>query len=227
MAHESLNKEEKKIYEVIKEYLLNKPLSSIEDIVTFINYRLRLDPSVNKIMIESVIKSLIRNKLIQPGTKLIKENLLKLTSRKLVYETIKDNEGINISELIQLEGVSNHQVVWHLTFLEKYEFIRVKKFGNQKAYFLQQSDDSLDNLKYYLRHEKVKKILKSIENITDEITPTTIKQLHGMNFNTAKKYLEILDELDIVKKKSLDSRIIYILDKKQYTNALKTIKKSK
>ena len=61
---------------LIKEYLKKKPFFSIEDIVMFISNRVRTNPNLNKRSIEIIIKNLIKRRILIPGTKLMKNNII-------------------------------------------------------------------------------------------------------------------------------------------------------
>ncbi|MBN1801821.1 MAG: hypothetical protein JW891_09965 [Candidatus Lokiarchaeota archaeon] len=200
VGYRSLDNVERQIYEISKEYLKKKSLFSLVNLIDYVNKRTKYNSDVNKNKIELVVKSLIKKKLILPGTRLIKQELLENPTRKKIYETIKEEPGINMTELMKIENLGSNQVVWHLSFLVKFECIRSREFGNQKAYYSHRSNPNKDELYFYLRNDKVKQIIDALEEINDIIKPTNLKTVLGMNYKTIKKYLDILCDLGVVRK---------------------------
>ncbi len=198
VGYRSLDNEEREIYEIAKEYLKKKSLFSLVNLIDYINKRTKYNPDVNKNRIELVVKSLIKKKLILPGTKLIKQELLENPTRKKIYQTIKEEPGINMTELMKLEGLGSNQVVWHLGFLVKFECVKWREFGNQKAYYTHGFNPNREELYFYLRNDKVKQIINTLEDIGGVIKPTNLKAVLGMNYKTIKKYLDILCDLGVL-----------------------------
>ena len=61
---------EKVVLGIMREYLSKKPFFSINDIVAFVNNRTKRYTNINRNRIESIIKSLIKKRVIIPGSKL-------------------------------------------------------------------------------------------------------------------------------------------------------------
>lgn len=223
MSENFLNKEEEEIYKIVKEYLKKRPFFSIPEIVSYLNYYLRKNHDFNAIKIEIIIKILIKKNLIILGTKLVKENILEVPRRKEIYDFICNNPSTNINKIKNALEIGSNHVLWHLKFLEKFQFIRSAKLENQKIFFKFQLDEHYDQIFYYLRNDNVKKILKLIENSDDELTPTKIRDILKMHYYTIKKYLDILQNFNLItigyNKNS------YILNKKAYYEVLTELNK--
>ena len=114
------------VCDIIREYLKKKPFFSIEDIVTFISNRVRANPNLNKNRIELIIKDLIRKRILVPGTKLMKNNIIEHPIRNEIYNYIKKNPS-NINQIMKAINIGSNQALWHLSCLEKFRFTRSKK----------------------------------------------------------------------------------------------------
>ena len=216
-------KVEDAIVEIVEEYLSKKPFSDIQEIVVFINNRMKGNPNVNRNRIELVIKQLIKKRRIIPGTKLMKKNITENDTREEILTYIKENPGKNINQIMRHHDLGSSLALWHLSCLEKFQFIRSKKMGNRKIFFQFNSDPQYDKLHYYMNRDIVQEIIQFIK--AQEKGPKITDIANGLkkNHNTVKKYLKILEDLDLVHIKKDNSRDIYILNKKAHKKALKRI----
>ena len=64
MSSTILIEDEVIIYDLVREYLKKKPLFQFEEIVQFINYRLKSNDKFNRNKIELILKALMKKKLI-------------------------------------------------------------------------------------------------------------------------------------------------------------------
>ena len=124
---------------LIKEYLKRKPFFSIEDIVVYINNRVKSNPDLNKNSIERIIKKLIKKRILVPGTKLMKNNIIEHPIRNEIYNFIKKHPA-NINEIMKAINIGSNQALWHLSCLEKFRFTRSKKIDNQRIIFQYESE---------------------------------------------------------------------------------------
>lgn len=79
--------------------------------------------------------------------KLKRKELLDNASRNLVYTAIKENPGINPSEIERMTNLTNKNVTYHLNKLLDFHLIVVEKSANGKGYF--------QNSATYSSHERV------------------------------------------------------------------------
>lgn len=218
----SSSKVESVVLELVKEYLVKKAFFSIEDIVVFINNRVKWNPNLNKNSIERIIKSLIKKRIIIPGTKLMKNNIIENPKRNEIYNYIKKNPS-NINEIMRALKIGSNQALWHLSCLEKFEFVRSKKLNNHRVFFKFDSNPKLDKFYHYMNKDIV---LKIIEFMLKEDKPLKITEIaNGMkkNHTTIKKYITILENLKLVETEKEKNRILYKLDKKKYNKVRKSI----
>lgn len=193
----SPHEEEKRIYELAKEYLKKKPLFHLDEIIDFMVNRLNSNDNFNRRKINKLIKALIKKKRLVPGSKLVRDDILEVQKRVEILDFITAMPGTYIKEIMDYNEVGANQAIWHLKYLEKFGFIRSKKFGNQKAYFKANFREEYDEIFFYLRNSKVKKIINLLKE-TEAINPTEISDRLSIHYNTIRKYLNILKKFNLL-----------------------------
>jgi predicted transcriptional regulator len=210
---------------LVEEYLTKKTFFSINDIIEFISNRVRLNPNLNRNKIELIIKSFIKKKTIIPGTRLMKNNIIENPKRNEIYNFIKKTPS-NVNDIMKSLKIGSNQALWHLSCLEKFEFVRSEKLNNHRIFFKFDSDPKLDKFYFYLNKEIIQNI---VEFMSKENKPLKITEIaNGMrkNHTTIKKYINILKDLKIVETEKEKNRILYKMDSKKYKNVLKSIRGS-
>ncbi len=210
---------------IVREYLSKKPFFSMKDIVEFVNNRVRHNPDINKNRIELIIKSLIKKRVIIPGTKLMKKDIIDNPTRNEIYKYIKQNPGRNINEIMKTHNLGSNLALWHLSALEKFQFVRSKKIRNRCLFFKNDSDPKFDQLHYYMANDIVQSIIKLMKN-ERPLKITEIADGLKKNHNTIKKYLEALTDLKLVEIEKEKSRNLYKLNKERYLKAVKLVRRS-
>ena len=203
------------ILSLTKEYLKKKPFFSIEDIVVYISNRTRAKPYLNKNKIEKSIKDLIKKRRLIPGTKLMKNNIIEHPIRNEIFNHVKKNPS-NINDIMRAINIGSNQVLWHLSCLEKFQFIRSRNIENQRIVFIYDSNPELDELYFYLKQEIVQEIIEFMLNQNDLLKVSDISNNLKKNYNTVKKYLEILHNLQLAKIEKDKKRTLFKLDLKRY-----------
>ncbi|MEJ2296589.1 MAG: hypothetical protein P8Y23_17720, partial [Candidatus Lokiarchaeota archaeon] len=193
----SPNDAEHIVFELIKEYLIKKPFFSIEDIVIFINNRVKLNPNINRNSIEKIIKKLIKKRVLVPGTKLMKNNIIEHPVRNEILNLIRQTPS-NINEIMNAINIGSNQALWHLSCLEKFQFVRSKKIDNQRVFFESDLNPEFDELYFYLKQDIVKEIINFMVGEKKEFKITDIVNGLNKNYNTTKKYLKILQNLKLI-----------------------------
>ena len=203
------------VCDLIREYLKKKPFFSIEDIVVFINNRVKSNPYLNKNSIELIIKNLIKKRILIPGTKLMKNNIIEHPIRNEIYNFIKKNPS-NINEIMRAINIGANQTLWHLSCLEKFRFTRSKKIGNQKIIFEYDSNPEYDMLFFYLKRNIVQEIIDFMIKENKTLKGTEISTGLKKNYNTIKKYLEILKNLDLVTIEKENKKVSFKINAEKY-----------
>ena len=203
------------VCDLIREYLKKKPFFSIEDIVVFINNRVKSNPYLNKNSIELIIKNLIKKRILIPGTKLMKNNIIEHPIRNEIYNYIRKNPS-NINEIMRAINIGANQTLWHLSCLEKFRFTRSKKIGNQKIIFEYDSNPEYDMLFFYLKRNIVQEIIDFMIKENKTLKGTEISTGLKKNYNTIKKYLEILKNLDLVTIEKENKKVSFKINAEKY-----------
>ncbi len=219
----SPNNTEYIVFDLIKEYLKKKPFFSVEDIVVFINNRVKLNPNINKNRIEKIIKKFIKRRVLIPGTKLMRNNIIEHPIRNEIFNLIKQTPS-NINEIMKAINIGSNQVLWHLSCLEKFQFVRSKKFENQRVFFQYDLNPEFDELYFYLKQNIVKEIISFIQkNSLKEFKITEIANGLKKNYNTIKKYLKILQNLRLITIKKQNRKVFFCLNEDKYFEVRKLI----
>ena len=218
------NNAENVVLGIVREYLSKKPFFSMKNIVEFVNNRVRYNHDINKNRIELIIKSLIKNRVIISGTKLMKKDIIDNPTRNEIYKYIKQNPGRNINEIMRTHNLGSNLALWHLSALEKFQFVRSKKIRNRCVFFKFDSDPKFDQLHYYLANDIVQSIIKLMKN-ERPLKITEIVDSLKKNHNTIKKYLEALTTLKLVEIEKEKSRNLYKLNKERYLKAVKLVRR--
>jgi len=203
------------VCDLIREYLKKKPFFSIEDIVEYVNLRTRLNPNINRNKIEVILKSLIKKRIIVPGTKLMKNNIIEHPIRNEIFNYIKKYPS-NINEIMRAINIGSNQALWHLSCLEKFRFTRSKKIANQKIIFEYDSNPEYDMLFFYLKRNIVQEIIDFMIKENKALKGTEISTGLKKNYNTIKKYLEILKNLDLVTIEKENKKVSFKINAEKY-----------
>ncbi len=203
------------VCDLIREYLKKKPFFSIEDIVVFINNRVKSNPYLNRNSIELIIKNLIKKRILIPGTKLMKNNIIEHPIRNEIYNFIRKNPS-NINEIMRAINIGSNQALWHLSCLEKFRFTRSKKIDNQKIIFEYDSNPEYDMLFFYLKQDIVQEIIDFMIKENKTLKRTEIATGLKKNYNTIKKYLEILKNLDLITIEKENKKVSFKINTEKY-----------
>jgi len=210
-----LVKEEREILEIVHEYLDKNRQFTFEEIIPFINSRIRLSSvNISYEGVRRILKSLTQKKIIVEGSKLTKSDVLNNKKRKDIYQYINKNPGTYFNRIVHELNLSNHIVVWHLNMLLKFDFISKETFENHDIYF--DVSEEFENVKekYFSRKEKSKKIINFMKNDNIGVTKTTLSHELKMHINTLSKYLNLLEKFDVIVKKKIDNKNLYFLKEK-------------
>ena len=218
----SLEDLETVVVRLVKEYLTKKTFFSINDIIEFVNNRVRLNPNINRNKIELIIKSLIKKRIIIPGTRLMKNNIIENPKRNEIFNYI-NNKPSNINEIMRALKIGSNQALWHLSCLEKFQFVRSEKINNHRIFFKFDSNPKLEKFHYYLNKALVQNIIDFMKKENKPLKITEIADGLKKNHSTIKKYLDILKNLKLIKIEKVNGRNGFKLDSEQYFKISKSI----
>ncbi len=166
------------------------------------------------------------------------KEILKLNSRKKIYETVEKYAGCHFLEIVRKSGLSNGSTSYHLGYLIKQRLVRQHKNGTTTAYFPREFKPEHHNLLILLRqksirdillfiltnknceHGKIVKYLKlSPSTITWHLNKLETEKIISSNKNgRTKNYRILIDSKEIInllikyRESFLDSTVNNILD---------------
>ncbi len=98
--------------------------------------------------------------------------------------------------------------------LLKFDFISKKILENHEIYF--DTTIELEDLSsmYFTTKEKSQKIINFLKKNSLGITKTNLSQELNMHMNTLAKYLNLLENYNVIVKKKIDNKNLYFLNEK-------------
>ncbi|MBY9019851.1 MAG: hypothetical protein KGD67_02255 [Candidatus Lokiarchaeota archaeon] len=204
--------QEKVILSFVHDYLNKNRQFTFEDILPYINSRVRLGSiNINNEGIKTILHSLINKRILVEGSKLYKSEILENQKRKNIYEFISENPGTYFNRILHELNYSNHIVVWHLSILLKFDFIHKEILENHEIYFDAKKEFQEVISTYFTSKEKSKKIINFMKDTDIGITKTHLSQELNMHINTLDKYLSLLVKYKVLVKKRIDNNNMYFL----------------
>ena len=116
------------VLKLIKKILGGQQVFQLDDY--FVNYCSKKS-KLSELHVYKILYSLVKQKIIVPGTILTRDKILENKSRSLIFDKIKKTPGIHIRELCEAMGKSSGLVRAHLAVLESFAFIRIKNMKVQ------------------------------------------------------------------------------------------------
>ncbi len=211
----TLSENERKILNIIQEYLNKNRWFNAKKIIPFINSRFKLGGvNINREGIETILKTLVNKKLIVEGSKLTKDMILLNTTREKIYNHIKKNPGCFFLKIVKELSLPYNVVIWHLEILTEFQFVKKEAYGNHEIYFDFKIDLKRAKKNFLTFNEKSKKIMEYLKHLDGGITKNQLASDLKMHLNTVSKYLEELLISDLIVKESLSNKTLYFLKDK-------------
>ena len=200
------------VLEYVIEYLNKNRYIELEILIPFIKSRITKEKlNLNEEGISKILKSLFRQNLIAEGSKLTKDEVLKNPPIRIkIYNYIKENPGIYYSKIIKQFKLGNHSATWHLEMLVRFDLIKEMKIEKNRVYYESSFDKKDIEKAYYLSNEKIISIIEYFDtNSTKGHNISKISKNLDMHFNTIKKYLNKLEELNIIQKRTISNKTLF------------------
>jgi len=220
---EGLNQQEKAIFEAIKIYLNKNKVFRLEEIIPYLNHNLDKSLNFNSEKITITLRSLIKKRIIIPGSKFSKEDVLQNIRRNEIYAFIKTHPGSHFTEIKNTFGFGNNYTTWQVKLLEIFQFIRSSHLQNKTIFFDVKSNPKNDELHFYLRNEKVAKIIELLNDNQSALSVLEISKKLKFHQQTVTKYLSVLKRLKIVHSELDGSKKVYKLMFDKYQESLNEI----
>lgn len=206
-------KHERLVLDIVQEYLNQNKYFNMKKVLPFISSKLKKESiDLNARAIERILSSLVKKKLIVEGTNLTRMDLLKNRKRFEIYQFILKNPGVYFNKIVRKLKINKPVVVWHINMLLRFEFIKKEEFENHEIFFDSKLDSVDKKFSYFISKEKSKKIIEYLKINNFGITKTHLSMDLGIHHNTISKYLENLEELNLIIKKKTSKKTLYFLN---------------
>ncbi|MHA2394252.1 MAG: hypothetical protein ACXAEX_20135 [Promethearchaeota archaeon] len=204
---------EKLILSIVQEYLNQNKFFNMKKVIYFIESNLKTESvDLNYRAIEEILRSLVKKKLILEGTRLSRNDILNNETRKQIYEFIKENPGVYFNRIVRELEIHKPVIIWHVDMLEKFAFIRREEFENHEVFFEVNLDENDNKFRFFTAKEKSRKIIEYLRQHDYGITKTHLSTDLGMHHNTISKYLQMLEDFNVIIKKKTYKKILYFLN---------------
>jgi DNA-binding MarR family transcriptional regulator len=144
------------------------------------------------------IYNLLKTRKIVEGSKLTKENIMTNPLRAQIVEHVTQNPGCHVRDIRRAMNIDNAESAWHLKMLEKFGFLRSKRFGKFLAYYpaaLPESD--YDEILCTIRQDTTYRVLYDLYT-TPQSSLNDISQRLAMNPSTIQYHVEKLLKLSVI-----------------------------
>ena len=204
---------ENDVYIEIVNYLNSNRTLKLDEIIPYLNARFsRSSIPLNREGITKIVKSFVQRNLIVEGSKLIREEILLNTKRNMIYDYIAKNPGVYYYNIMKKLNMSSHVVTWHLNILQEFNYIKKTTIENHDIYFEVKMDLDDAIVRFYLKNKKCKKIIEHLKSNYLGDSKTSMARNLNMHPNTVKKYIDILEDLEILLKTEASNTTLYLLN---------------
>jgi predicted transcriptional regulator len=171
----------------------NRPLK-ISDLFALATSRLGL-PATQANM---VTYSLIKKKMIVEGSKLTYQDILGNPLRSQIADYITKNPGSHVRDIRRAMNIDNAESAWHLKMLEKFGYLRGKRFGKYLAYYpANLAESAYDEILCTIRQDTTYHVLYDIFSSPNASLPE-ISQRLAMNPSTVQYHVDKLLKLNVL-----------------------------
>jgi len=208
-----LTEVERKIFEVIQEFINSNRIFNKEKAALYIKSRHKVNGNLNYNGIKVVIDSLIKKNIIVEGSKLTRKSVLLNSNRNQIFNLIKQNPGVYKNILSKKLKITPYVVNWHLTILKKFHLIREHTFRNQISYFLFSLSSKNDVIFHTISKDKCMRIIEFLKKNEKGCSKYQIVKVLRMHYNTITNYLNKLEKFNLlIRKKDLNKDYLFLND---------------
>ena len=206
-------KHEKLVLTIVQDYLNQTRYFNMNKIIPFINSKLKMNSvDLNYRAIEEILRSLVKKKLIDEGTKFTKMDVLKNKIRNQIYNFILKHPGVYFNTIVKELKIHKPVIVWHINMLVRFEFITREEFENHEIYFDSEINFEDIRTECYTTKEKSEIILNYLKENNIGITKTRLSLDLKMHINTVEKYLKSLEKFNIIFAEKISKKNLYFLN---------------
>ena len=220
---DNLLKHEQIVLSIVQEYLNKNRCFTIDDIVPYINFRIKkFSENIDQAGIKEILKSLVKKKQILEGSKLVKEDVLNNDNRRKIFNFICKNPGVYFNRIAEELDLSNYILAWHIKMLLKFNYIRSKVIEKHEVFFNAdfQVDSEKEQVLFFISKQKVRKIIDYLNYNPEGCSKTRISKELGMHSTTIDRYMNKLEKYGILQKKRLSNKTLYFINDNCYRDFL-------
>ncbi|MHA1148563.1 MAG: hypothetical protein ACTSR8_10000 [Promethearchaeota archaeon] len=219
-----LSETDLKVLIIIKDYLNQNRIFNAKKIIPSIMkgikpFGLELDEKE----LQKILWRFIRDRIVVPGSKLTKDNVLENQKRKSIFNHIDKNPGTYIREIMNKLNLGSHEALWHINMLLKFELIRSTKIGRYKAYFNAKLPSTADKEMFYLGDPTVNEIIQTLYKNGEGMLINQIATVLNIHFNTVKSALEKLSEMQLLTISEAEGQSFYFINLEKFKEVLDKI----
>ncbi|HMF30211.1 MAG TPA: hypothetical protein VKK79_02260 [Candidatus Lokiarchaeia archaeon] len=177
---------------IINEIVEKKRTVVIENLLKIAPRRI----GAERLVIENVIDRLIEEKVIVPGSRIIRKIILHNKTRESIYDLIKQFPGININTLKTKLSLGPNAVLWHLGVLLKFGCVQEIHYKTSTLFALPHFADLEVIVAVLLRKELPRGILSALKN--QSLSLSDLESSLGENRRKIAYTIKNLQELSVV-----------------------------
>ncbi len=215
---ENILRYEDDVLSIVQDYLNQNRFFILEDIIPFIQVRIKTTTNLNQTGIRKILNSLIKKRMIVERSKFTKEDVLDNENRSIIYTYIKDHPGAYFNQISKKLNLSNYILAWHLKILSQFEYIRSKEIENHEAFFDVDLEHANDEILFLISKEKPREIINYLLKNPTGSSKTQISRELSMHANTVTKYVKQLERGGLLLKNKQSQKTLYIITKQFYSS---------
>jgi len=194
-----LSTDEKSILTIIKEYLNQNRVFRLPDIVSYLSSRnAQLSTPLGYAEVNKILWSLIKKRIVVPGSKLSHDTILDNPTRGQIYDFVTKNPGSYYREIMKNLDIGSNEVIWHIDILMRFGFIRYSEIEERKIFFNSAVRNDYDVEIYYLGDKRINEIIQYLVQNMEGSTRTQMSNDLSMHYNTVVKNLEKLERIQLI-----------------------------
>jgi DNA-binding MarR family transcriptional regulator len=171
----------------------NRPLR-ISDLFALATNRLGLSPQ----QANSTIYSLLKKKMVVEGSKLTYQDILANPLRSQIMDHITKNPGCHVRDIRRAMNIDNAESAWHLKMLEKFGYLRSKRFGKYLAFYpANLAESEYDEILCTIRQDTTYNVLYDVFS-TPNASLAEIAQRLAINPATVQYHVDKLLRLNVL-----------------------------
>jgi len=208
------------VMQIAEELVNRNKIIQMEKLFRIVKKRLKMSP----LTIVSIITYLRRNAQIVERSKMLKDDVLSNTYRKIIFNFINKYPGINFSNLMQfsfqeyklttdkkINKGSVGQFDWHLNILMKFKFIRKIEFKNYSLFIPYKMEDK-KGIYYFLLRDSINRKIIHVLTKEKQIKSSKIHRLIKESRSSVYYHINVINEYDFVILEKISGNLVVRLN---------------